>query len=116
VVEDAGHFCLWRCRDPAEIGKFPLGNTDTKIFRNVTNYAHLFRPAVSFFEACKQAENVLVADIGVVIQHDDFMKRERSPYFFRFWFSDHDKFWHPISMTQVSTAFTSTGPRVQLLF
>lgn len=116
VVERAGYVCVWRSRDAAETRQRPVGKPMKRIFRNITNYAHLFQPAATFEQACGQPEGALVAEAMVLIQHNDVLKKERSPYFLRFWFSDQDKMWHPLSLSHVQANSRRMGETTDLLF
>jgi hypothetical protein len=116
VVEDEGGIFLWRCSGQDEnLGK-QIGHINKKLFQNVTAYGHLFKPAYSIHDACKQPDGVLIADVMVLIQHDEELGNVRSPYFIRFWYSYNDMRWHPRSMEQIGIDSRLPDPRPRLLF
>jgi uncharacterized protein YegJ (DUF2314 family) len=116
IVKKEGYICVWRCQDVGEARNAPLGQEVAETFRNTISYSHLFAPTASLENACKRPERALVADIMVVIQHTPELKSDRGPYYFRFWYSEEDKLWHPFALKRVSTHAGSPGPDTRLMF
>jgi len=102
IVEGAGSVCVWRCRSPDRAGVATLGRANKKLFENETNYLHLFRPKQTFEDVCN-SRAVLVADVMIVVEHDDSRARDRSPYYIRFWYSPARDAWQPLQLKLVAS-------------
>ncbi len=116
VVEGTGSVCVWRCRSLDRADAATLGRANKKLFENETNYLHLFRPKQTFEDVCK-SRAVLVADVMVVIEHDDTRARDRSPYYIRFWYSPARSAWQPLQLKLVASEggsdnLATTVPRI----
>lgn len=116
IAHDGGHLCIWRCKGCDPKSMQTLGTTDNRVFHAQAVSTHLFEPKFSFTQAHEDPEGVLLADIKVLIQHDDTFKKERSPYFIRFWFSTDDQLWHPFHLVHVRVTPPARSNPVNIMF
>lgn len=116
IAHDAGHVCIWRCKGCDPKSMQTLGTSDNRIFHSQSVSTHLFEPKFTFDQAHKNPEGVLLADIKVLIEHDDKFKKERSPYFIRFWYSTDDLLWHPFHFVHVRVNETPQAQPVNIMF
>lgn len=94
---------VWKPRSMRNISMVQLGRTESWIWGNQSVYQPLFAGSPTFEQVCRR-EPPLLADIRVLIEHDDALDHERSPYFFRFWYSEEPRKWQPLALKLVRTA------------
>ena len=103
VVEEACSICIWRTNLPEQTDSITLGRLNKNLFENETNYSHLFRPDKNIADIAK-SQAILLADVLIVIEHDESRGLERSPYYIRFWYSPFRKAWQPLQLKLVTSA------------
>lgn len=102
VLKSSGCYQFWRIEDlPGDEIRQSLGQVDSAIFQNISQFAHNFEPSHPLDAILSRDRSVLFADVKVVVQLEPELYNEPVPYFFRFWYDPAEQVWHPYQMGRV---------------
>lgn len=79
-----------------------LGRNESWVWGNEKIYLPSFTSSPTF-EQVSRSNPALLADVRVLIEHDDRLDNIRSPYFMRFWYAEEFKQWRPLALKIVWT-------------
>jgi hypothetical protein len=102
VVVGATEVYLWKPRSLLEVSMVQLGRNESWVWGNEKIYLPSF-PSSPTFEQVSRTNPALLADVRVLIEHDDTLDNVRSPYFLRFWYAEEAKQWRPLALKIVWT-------------
>lgn len=102
VVPGATEVYLWKPRSLLEVSMVQLGRNESWVWGNEKIYLPSF-PSNPTFEQVSRSNPALLADVRVLIGHDDSLVNVRSPYFLRFWYAEEAKQWRPLALKIVWT-------------
>ncbi|QDV72595.1 hypothetical protein [Botrimarina mediterranea] len=102
VVAGATQVYLWKPRSLREVSMVQMGRNESWVWGNERIYLPSFT-GNPIFEQVSRTNPALLADVRVLIEHDDGLGRIRSPYFFRFWYAEDSKQWRPLALKIVWT-------------
>lgn len=106
---------VWKPRSLRHVSMIQLGRNASWVWGNETVFRSFFTTSPSFEQASRR-EPTPVADARVLIEHDASLDQERSPYFFRFWYSEKVAAWRPLALKLVRAADDPLTNPPQLLF
>lgn len=77
----------------------------TTTWGGIVNFHHSFIPANGYTleDALQAGEELLLADVLAVVQHDAETFNDIAPYLFRFWYNSKAECWQPIALAQFQT-------------
>jgi hypothetical protein len=102
VVPGATEVYLWKPRSLLEVSMVQLGRNESWVWGNEKIYLPTFTSSPTF-EQVSRSNPALLADVRVLIEHDDSLDNIRSPYFLRFWYAEEAKQWRPLALKIVWT-------------
>jgi hypothetical protein len=102
VVVGATEVYLWKPRSLLEVSMVQLGRNESWVWGNEKIYPPSFTSSPTF-EQVSRSNPALLADVRVLIEHDDSLDSVRSPYFLRFWYAEEAKLWRPLALKIVWT-------------
>jgi hypothetical protein len=102
VVVGATEVYLWKPRSLLEVSMVQLGRNESWVWGNEKIYLPSFTSSPTF-EQVSRSNPALLADVRVLIEHDDSLDNIRSPYFLRFWYAEEAKQWRPLALKIVWT-------------
>lgn len=109
VVPDAIAMNVYRPRSLRHVSLIFLGQTESWVWGNETIFPTIFGTRPTYEQVSRQ-KPALLADVRVLIEHDETLARERSPYFFRFWYAEDRKKWQPSVLKLVRTEENGEAP------
>jgi len=102
LVPGGTYLRVWRPRSLRHVSITQLGVNESWVWGAEALYPTVFtgRPT---YEQVSRREPALLADARFVIQHDETLDHERSPYFLRFWHAEEAGQWRPLALKLVRT-------------
>ena len=88
--------------------KATIASSRHDIWRNQIGIGRHFKPArgYSYDNFFAENENLLIGDARIVIEHDEQMYGQRSPYYIRMWLNPESEKWEPIGMSRCEIDLT----------
>lgn len=102
IVPDATMINVWQPVSLRHVSIVQLGQTESWLWGKDTVYPTLFK-ADPTFEQVSMINLAMLADVRVLVEYDETLDQERSPYFIRFWRSEKQAKWQPMVLKLVRT-------------
>ncbi|TWT94797.1 hypothetical protein Pla108_36470 [Botrimarina colliarenosi] len=115
VVPEATSVRVWQPRSLRNVSMVQLGENESWVWDNETVIRSPFVSRPTFVEVSRR-DPAMLADARVLIEHDDALKNERSPYFFRFWRCETPPQWRPLALKLVRTTGEKSEAAPVILF
>lgn len=109
LVPNATYILVWRPPSIPFVSIVQLGETASWAWGNEKLYESVFvsRPS---YEQVNKRETTPIADVRLLIEHDESMKHERALYFIRLWKPSDQAKWQPLAIKLVRTAPEAHAP------
>ena len=114
-VPEATRIHVWKPRSMRYVSMVQLGQTESWLWGKEIMQTSSFRARPTFRQAIRR-EPTLLADVCILIEFDASLEQERSPYFFRFWYSKEATKWQPLALKLVRTKSETPDRTPKILF
>jgi|GEM_PF-6688456 len=93
-----------------------IGSEEVDAWQGVASSRHAFAPQTTWQEELRRNEELVLCDLKLVIDHDQSLRGVTVPYYFRFWWSESDNRWHPVTVAHIPNDVLDMGTAIQLFF
>jgi hypothetical protein len=112
LVDDGMCLTVWEMQE-GNVPELQKGAPRKALFGNQATLTHHFAPPE---QSSSSDSPHLIADLVVLVRHDQALKDLVAPYYFRFRFNRSDGKWHPLQLIYVDAAFDGADDDLVILF